>query len=307
MNDGADVKRQVREFYDTFGWKPLAEGLYHDARYEDLRPVSREYVRRCRLRVTPHLQPEGRYLLDGGSGPIQYSEYLEYSHGYRYRVCLDISHLALREARSRIGDHGLFVVGDISRLPFKADIFEGVVSMHVVYHLPREEQASTFREFFRVLRPSGKGVVVYSWGEHSTLMRLARFPMWVASSLLKVYSRVRHGGQRLKDAQGKNAESEEMKGVQAPSLFSFKYDYPWLRQQAGHLPGFEVRVWRTASSAFLRAFIYRPLFGKFWLKVLYWVEERVPHLLGRLGQYPMVLFEKPTTHSQRRVGQHHSL
>ena len=302
MNDGADVKRKVREFYDTFGWKPLAEGLYHDARYEDLRPVSREYVRRCRLRVIPHLPPTGRYLLDGGSGPIQYSEYLEYSHGYRYRVCLDISHLALREARSRIGDHGLFVVGDISKLPFKADVFAGVVSMHVVYHLPREEQASTFREFFRVLRPSGKGVIVYSWGDHSTLMRLARVPVWIASRLLKVYSRVRYGRQRIKDALGQGTDTDEMKVVQAPSLFSFKYDYPWLQQQAGHLPGFDVRVWRTASSAFLRAFIHRLLFGQFWLKVLYWLEERAPRLLGRVGQYPMVLFEKTHSHSQRKVG-----
>lgn len=302
MSDGGDVKRQVREFYDTFGWKPLAEGLYHDARYEDLRPVSREYVRRCRLRVIQHLPPTGRYLLDGGSGPIQYSEYLEYSQDYRYRVCLDISHLALREARSRIGDHGLFVVGDISKLPFKPDVFEGVVSMHVVYHLPREEQASTFREFFRVLRPSGKGVIVYSWGEHSTLMRLARFPMWIASRLIKVYSRVHFGRQRIKDAQDQRTNTDEMKVVLAPSLFSFKHDYQWLRQQAGHLPGFDVRVWRTASSAFLRAFIYKPLFGQFWLRVLYWFEERAPRLMGRVGQYPMVLFEKPLTNKQQGVG-----
>ena len=302
MSDRANVKRQVREFYDTFGWKPLAEGLYHDARYEDLRPVSREYVRRCRLRVTPHLPPTGRYLLDGGSGPIQYSEYLEYSRGYRFRVCLDISRLALNEARSRIGEHGLFVVGDISNLPFKSDIFEGVVSMHVVYHLPKEDQASTFREFFRVLKPSGKAVIVYSWGEHSTLMRLARFPMWMASRLLKMYRHMRFGRQRLDDVQGQGVDAEEVTIVQAPSLFSFKYDYPWLRQQAGYLPGFDVRVWRTASSAFLRAFIYKPFFGQFWLRTLYWVEERAPHLLGRVGQYPMVLFEKPPTPSQQKVG-----
>ena len=302
MSDGADVKRQVRDFYDTFGWKPLAEGLYHDARYEDLRPVSREYIRRCRLRVIQHLQPIGSYLLDGGSGPIQYSEYLEYSHGYRHRVCLDISRLALREARSRIGDHGLFVVGDISKLPFKSDIFEGVVSMHVVYHLPKEEQASTFCEFFRVLRPSGKGVVVYSWGEHSALMRLARFPMMIASKLIKVYSCVRNKAQRIEELQAQRTDTDELKAVQAPSLFSFKYDYQWLRQQAGHLPGFDVRVWRTASSAFLRAFIYKPLFGQFWLRVLYWFEERAPRFMGRVGQYPMVLFEKPPIHKQQSIG-----
>ena len=302
MSDGANVKQEVRDFYDTFGWKPLAEGLYHDARYEDLRPVSREYVQRCRRRVKPHLPSAGEYLLDGGSGPIQYSEYLEYSRDYRYRVCLDISRLALQEARSRIGENGLFVVGDISNLPFKADAFEGVVSMHVVYHLPPDDQARTFWEFFRVLKPSGKGVIVYSWGEHSILMRLARFPMWLSSKLIKMYQRRRFGALRLKEGLSDSTDTAPPENIRAPSLFSFKYDYPWLYQQAGDLPGFDIRVWRTASSAFLRAFIFRPFFGEFWLRVLYQIEEMAPHLMGRLGQYPMILFEKPAVRPEPGYG-----
>jgi hypothetical protein len=119
-----------------------------------------------------------------------------------------------------------------------------------------------------------------------------------------VYSRVRFGGHRLDDVQGQSTDTEEMKVVQAPSLFSFKHDYQWLRQQAGHLPGFDVRVWRTASSAFLRAFIFKPLFGQFWLRILYWLEERAPRLMGRVGQYPMVLFEKPPAPNQQSVDHH---
>ena len=53
-----------------------------------------------------------------GSGPIQYPEYLTYSEGYQYRLCLDISIVALIEARKRIGEKGLFVVADVSNLPF---------------------------------------------------------------------------------------------------------------------------------------------------------------------------------------------
>jgi hypothetical protein len=117
-----------------------------------------------------------------------------------------------------------------------------------------------------------------------------------------VYSRVRNGGQRLDDVQEQSTDTEETKVMQAPTLYSFKYDYQWLRQQAGHLPEFDVRVWRTASSGFLRAFIFKPLFGQFWLRILYWVEERAPRLMGRVGQYPMVLFEKPPAHKQLSVG-----
>ncbi|MEE9508339.1 MAG: methyltransferase domain-containing protein, partial [Anaerolineales bacterium] len=119
MTVETDIKREVREFYDSVGWKGIGQGLYQNARYEDLRPVSRNYIHRCHLRVKRFIPQRGEYLLDAGSGPIQYPEYLEYSKGFRYRVCLDISMLALKEARERIGEHGLFVQGDIANLPFK--------------------------------------------------------------------------------------------------------------------------------------------------------------------------------------------
>ncbi|MEJ2013580.1 MAG: hypothetical protein P8X64_15315, partial [Anaerolineales bacterium] len=70
----ADVKQSVKEFYDSVGWRGIGEGLYQNARYEDLRPVSREYIHRCHLRVSRHLPESGRFLLDAGSGPIQYPE-----------------------------------------------------------------------------------------------------------------------------------------------------------------------------------------------------------------------------------------
>ena len=76
-----------------------SDGFYQNARYEDLRPVSREYIERCHLRVNRHLDRPGKFLLDAGSGPIQYPAYLTYMEGYQYRVCVDISIVALQEAR----------------------------------------------------------------------------------------------------------------------------------------------------------------------------------------------------------------
>ena len=43
------------QFYDQVGWQQVSEGQYQNARYEDLRPVSREYIHRCHLRVNRHL------------------------------------------------------------------------------------------------------------------------------------------------------------------------------------------------------------------------------------------------------------
>ncbi|HNS64651.1 MAG TPA: hypothetical protein PKN11_09495, partial [Anaerolineaceae bacterium] len=91
-----DIKQEVRHFYDRVGWQTEADGQYQNAQYEDLRPVSQQYIHRCHLRVNRHLKPHGRYLLDAGSGPVQYPEYLTYSKGYERRVCADISPVALQ-------------------------------------------------------------------------------------------------------------------------------------------------------------------------------------------------------------------
>ena len=118
MVDEAEIKRNVREFYDQVGWQEVSDGIYQNAAHEDLRPVSRDYIHKCHMRILRHIKPSGKLLLDAGSGPIQYPEYLEYSRCYQNRVCADISIVALQEARRRIGAHGLFVVADIANLPF---------------------------------------------------------------------------------------------------------------------------------------------------------------------------------------------
>jgi SAM-dependent methyltransferase len=283
-----DVKAQVREFYDSIGWKQIGEGVYQNARYEDLRPVSREYIHRCHLRVARYLPATGRFLLDAGSGPIQYPEYLEYSRGFQRRVCLDISQRALIEARARIGERGLYVVGDIANLPFREGSFEGLVSLHTVHHLPPGEHRRAFDEFLRVLRPAGRAVVVYSWGDRSPLTRLTGAPIRMAFWLLRVYRRLRG---KDKEAVGPAvAAGADQPSPEATGTYTHKHDFRWARSHLGDLPGFEIRVWRSVSTSFLRAFIHRQLLGRLWLRLLFWLEEMAPHFFGRVGQYPSILF-----------------
>ena len=289
----SEVKHQVREFYDSVGWKQVGSGLYQNARYEDLRPVSREYINRCHMRVNRYLNETGKFLLDAGSGPIQYPQYLEYSSGYQYRVCLDISILALDEARERIGSHGLFVVGDAASLPFKPEVFDGVVSLHTVHHLPAGEQQQAFNEFDRVLAPGGKGVVVYSWGDNALLVRLTRPFVRFAFFLQSKYRNFRRRREELAHHGGSPEGDGNVRPAEATGTYTYKHDYRWVQQELNDLPGLQVVVWRSVSTSFMRAFIYRRLSGRWWLRVLYWLEERAPILFGRIGQYPMLLISKP--------------
>lgn len=286
-----EIKARVREFYDSVGWKQIGEGVYQNARYEDLRPVSREYIHRCHLRVARFLPRSGKLILDAGCGPIQYPEYLEYSRGFQYRVCLDISLRALREARDRIGDHGLYVIGDIAHLPFKEAAFEGVVSLHTIHHLPPQEHGDAFWEFFRTLKSNGKTVVVYTWGEDAPLMRFFQRPTaWTTRFIQAFRRRICTVNKVQRPSPQANSEVADL--LQRPGTFTTKHDYQWVKKNLGALPGLEVRVWRSVSTAFLRAFAHDRFFGRSFLRMLYWLEERAPHFLGRIGQYPLIRFNK---------------
>lgn len=286
------IQDEVRRFYDSIGWKRIGEDLFQNARYEDLRPVSQEYLHRCHLRVKQGLPDSGRYLLDVGSGPIQYPEYLTYSAGYQYRVCVDISQRALLEARARIGSHGLFVVADAARLPFRSGAVEGLVSLHTVHHLPPGQQESAYREFFRALKPGGKASTVYSWGDRSPLTRLLSPFIRVSFWVIRLYRRLL-GKPEIARIEVDEPKRQTRALLAARGTFTHKHSYEWMLTTLGGLPGFEVRVWRSVSTQFLRAFIHRPLLGQLWLRLIFRLEELMPHWFGRLGQYPLITFRKP--------------
>lgn len=293
MDAEIQVKREVRDFYDSVGWKEIADGLYQNARYEDLRPVAREYVHRCHLRVRRHLLPHGELFLDAGSGPIQYPEYLEYADGFRFRVCLDISEVALRQARQRIGERGLFVVGDVTHLPFRGSAFDSLVCLHTIHHLPADEQEHGIRELARVLAGEGRGAIVYSWGVHSWLMRLARLPIAAAGAFRGMTTNA--GSEHRPRAVSPQTPSIGDGLLQHPGTHTAHHDYRWALGCLGNLPGFEIRVWRSVSTAFTRALIFGPFLGRLWLRILFWFEDLAPHWFGRVGQYPMFVIHKIST------------
>ncbi len=293
MSSQTDIKQQVREFYDQVGWQEVGEGLYQNAHYEDLRPVTRQYIHRCHLRLLRHLKPSGRYFLDAGSGPIQYPEYLAYSQGYRYRVCADISITALQEARTRIGEHGLFVVADIANLPFKERVFEGVVSLHTIHHLPEDEHLQAYQELYRLLAEDCRAVVVNGWP--SSRMMSAFEPLMRLSRRLRSAAGRLRGGPRPERKPGK-AKSD--RGSAQKGTFTSRHDYDWVQSVVRAEMPLEILVWRSVSVRFLRTLVHSWLGGRYWLRLLYWLEERYPRYFGEVGQYPLIVIGIPR-HKER--------
>lgn len=263
------VKQQLQDFYNEVGWQKDNEHFIDATSSEDLREVSSEYIARCHQRVKQHLNPNGRYLLDVASGPIQYDAYLEYSKDYQYRICADISLQGLKQAKAKLKEKGLYVLCDMTCLPFETNVVDGVVSLHTIYHIPATEQAKAFAQIYRVLKPGHKMVVVYSWGSQSLFMNLTLLP-WKLLSLIK-----RKVGTQ----------------AQAPIYFH-AHKYQWYLSEIKSRYPVKLMPWRSVNVPFLKKFCHKYLGGKWLLKLIFALEKRFPQLFGRFGAYPMLVFEK---------------
>lgn len=273
----ADAKATVRRFYDSVGWSSADGSIFQNARFEDLRPVVAEYVHRCHLRVARYVDQVGRLFLDAGSGPVQWDEYASYSEAYEHRICLDISITALRAARSRLGGHALPVVGDIANLPFLANAFDAIISLHAIHHLPQNEHRTAFIELNRVLAPGRRAVVVNGW-YRPMLMRLVAPLIAVA---------------RFTAGRGVKQDVDWSAVATARSTFVAKMSPAGLARELKGQVVYRLYPWRSLSSQFMRWFIRPGLGGKLVLRLVYWLEEQFPDFFARNGQYPIIEIKKP--------------
>lgn len=294
MDQEEKITGRVRSFYNQVGWKPDQTGMYQNASYEDLRPVSRDYIHQCHLRVNRHLAKQGEYLLDAGSGPVQYPEYETYSEGYKRRVCMDLSIVALVEAQKRLGEKGFYVVGDISWLPFKKQAFDGIVSLHTIHHLPISQKVAAYGGLFQRLKPGRSMVTVDGWGYSPLMSFSSRFYDKAAKRLANdaLEERSRSGVEHTRDGKSTEEVLKELNQARA-GTFVQKLDAKWLKSALkGKMP-FKILVWRSVSTRFLRTMIQPQWHGRFWLRVIYSLEELFPGFLGENGQYPMLVVKKP--------------
>jgi len=270
-----EIKKGVQHFYESFGWKQTREGLYVDgARFEDNRSFVKEYTRRCNARVKEYLNPAGKYLLDAASGPIQHRDYLDYSMNFDYRVCVDISYTSLLEARRKLGEQGIYLLADLSRLPIRNETIGSAVSINALYHIPKSEQLEVMRELYRVLQKKGKGVIVYSNGRRSWCMNLLALPIKIVVKCRALLRKFR-------------PEDE----ITSPELYFYAHPLRKFRQDT---LGFnvDVRVWRFLSVPVMKLYFHRFLFGRNLLRYVFRLEQKFPSFLGKIGEYPLFWFEK---------------
>ena len=244
-------KESVQAFYDELGW--TMNGRVRRVRGHGAvrRPAPRDRgVQQAQHDpVNQYLPPGGKYFLDVASGPVQFPEYIAYSEAFDRRICVDFSSRALVGAREQVGDRGIYILGDITNLPFKDDSLDGVISLHTIYHVPRDQQPTAFRELHRVLKPGGTAAVADTWGrtpweELSLPRRLLLFPSRVVQRLARSLRRGDDGREHREDG-----------------LYFHAFDHRWFVGQDWQFR-YEIYVGHLLTAEFMKRFIHPRLLGR---------------------------------------------
>jgi hypothetical protein len=165
------------------------------------------------------------------------------------------------------------------------------MSLHTLHHLPAGEQALAYTDLYRVLAHGSNAVIVNGWTESRWMDGLS----WIVRGVERLGRLRGRLFSARTDASPEPGETQRKNRTKAKPTGTFvqKLDAAWLGQTLeGRIP-YEVRCWRSVSVGFLRAVIQPGLGGRWWLRMLYSLEECFPHWFGINGQYPLVVLKKP--------------
>ena len=257
-------EEKAKKFYSTKGWEKNKAGQTLDSqKWEDLRECSQLYVRSCRERLGKHIPNSGNIMMDLGSGPIQYDEYLSYSENFRERHCIDLAENALQEAKKRAKNVRTFC-GNFLEIDFEGNFYDCIIAQHVLYHMHKDDQLRAVKKMVDLCNKEGKIIIVYG------------NPNSPFAILLRIYDFIRNLTSKSKDSE----------------LYVFTFPLSWWYQFEGECK-VEIYPWRTFSYIWLQKLVPDNEFGKKFLKFLFHFEENFPRFLtNRIAQYPAVVLTK---------------
>jgi len=264
------AEEKAIDFYNGVGWEAQDGRTEDAARWEDLRASARSYVSRCRLRVLRHIPERGDLILEVGSGPIQYPEYLEYSKNFNKRYCVDLSQKALLEAARKIGQHGVFLNKSFFDVDFAHDTFDCTVSLHAVYHMDASLQEEAVRKMIRFTKPTKPVIIVYS-NPQTPYDRLMARPVGLARRAARKV--LRRGP------------------APPPDLYFFSHPLGWW-ERFRDVADVRVLPWRSFTADGQKRFFPNNRAGELLFDWLFRLEDAFPHFFARHSRYPMIVLTK---------------
>jgi ubiquinone/menaquinone biosynthesis C-methylase UbiE len=129
----------------------------------------------------PVSRPSALQILDAGCGTGGMLAVFK-NHGIAYGI--DISERALLKCRER--NLPRLIQASVMNIPFGDESFDFVLSSDVLYHRCVRDDASALREFFRVLKPSGK-----------LILHLPALPFLLSSHDRAIHTRKRYNRSEI--------------------------------------------------------------------------------------------------------------
>ncbi len=282
-NYNTEAYKQAKIFYENFGWQLNNDDEYNDgAIFNDNRKFAKEYVSKCHKRVNKFLDYTGEYMVDIASGPIQHEEYIKYSENFKKRICIDISVEALKGAKRKIGDHGVYILGDITNIPLKSGSADAAISLHTIYHIDKQKQHLAFRELYRILKKGAKCVIIYSWGGKNSLNTTEQHFSHLISPFVK----------GLKRFISKNKAIMNTQAAPMP-LYFYAYSPIEIKQmlQRENIKA-EFYLWCLLDMWIIKKYLVAESAGKPFLKFASFLEDKFAKQLYKFGAYPLILLIK---------------
>jgi ubiquinone/menaquinone biosynthesis C-methylase UbiE len=272
------AEKQVLDFYNNIGWKTNF-GITEDARrFEDLRESAKDYVRKCRLRILRYIPKSGQNILDMASGPIQYEEYLQYSKNFKKRYCVDLSLSALKQAKKKIKDHGVYLHGSFFDILFKKNFFDCSISLHTIYHIDKDKQEEAVQKLIDITKPGKPLIIVYTnpskilkWSS-----RLIMFPFLILEKSKEIFKKL--------------IKKKEYKKY--TDLYFYGHPIEWWDRFRNSQTSVKIVPWRSLNADIQKCIIPNNKIGKKIFNIIFNLEERFPNFFVKYFCYPMIIITK---------------
>ncbi len=258
----------VQEFYEEFGWTHVGNDTNDALLNENLSEVASIYTRKVRLRVKENIGA-GFTILDVGSGPIQYEEYLAYSDNFQKRICVDLSKRALVEAERKLGSRGVYLQGDYLQMTeLHARLLDGATLVNVLYHVEKDLQEVMVNTILGSLNRGARLVVVYSnpWSFSSIMTRSALF---VKRNVAK---HLRRSAEASKNP-----------------IYFYRHNVNFWNR-FNNVANVHLKAWRSFDPSIEKVIFREKLFGKYLLEILFKLEGF--KFWARIAEYQLIVLEK---------------
>ncbi len=148
------VNEKTRQAYN------LAARKYHDLFHDEMK--EKEYDRNLLDRFAGNFNEES-LICDAGCGPSGHIGRYVFDKGIPV-LGVDIADRCVELAR-RYNPDMRFVQGDIGKMPFENEFFDGIIAYYSIIDTPKNFVWKLFREFYRVLKPDGLLLVTVKAGD----------------------------------------------------------------------------------------------------------------------------------------------